>query len=296
MLHRSLHSLTPKVWAALEVIQQCLERGEQTLVFAPFHDPLDTLARYLREAGVAFGQMDGRTAPARRGTLSRQFQRGEFPVILGSEACAEGHDWPQARNALLLAYSWSPDKIKQFLDRIWRIVSREDINVYLLVTEGTIDERMADLHEEKCDAMELVLDGELMADDAQELSMADLMDFAAVHYDAEARTVDEEHLAREWPKLRATLQAVAGKWKLRGEEMPKVKCPMPKVEKPVLTILPPPDTRPPSLAPLTSQNIILLPPTMAPAILRSTLSVLPSPRVSSAVQYALRRMKRQRWE
>ena len=138
-----------------------------------------------------------------------------------------------------IAYSWSPDKIKQFLDRIWRIDSREDINIYMIVTEGTIDERMADLHEEKCNAMDLVLDGEPLAEDVQELSMADLMDFAAAHYDPAAKTIDEEHLDREWPKLRATLGTVAGGWKLKGsEQKAEVKT------APVLTILPLPEIRP----------------------------------------------------
>jgi len=113
--------------------------------------------------------MSSRTSGGTRGRptrlaldLSRQNHRKAraFPVVLGSEACAEGHDWPQARHAILMSYSWSPDKIQQFLNRIWRINSPEDIDVWLITCDGTIDERMADLDEEKRDAAELVLDGE----------------------------------------------------------------------------------------------------------------------------------------
>ena len=207
-MHRSNYSLTPKLWTALDLVRQFLELGEQAVVFSSFRDPLDRLASRLHEAGVLAQVMDGRSAPAVRAQLSARFQRREVPLLLcGMDSCAEGHSWPQCRYVILLAYSWAADKVKQSLDRIYRINSTRDVHVYVILCENSVDLRLAELDNEKADSSELVLDGELVLEPCQELNLLDLLEGVSRDYDPEAATVDEASLEARWPALREALRS-----------------------------------------------------------------------------------------
>jgi len=86
-----------------------------------------------------------------------------------------GHSFHRCNNVILFAYSWAYDKFKQFLDRVHRLNSEKPINVYVVFCEGTIDQRLESLTDEKGNAADLVLDGALMGERAEEVNFAELL-------------------------------------------------------------------------------------------------------------------------
>jgi hypothetical protein len=226
---------TPKIATVLELIGQCLERGEQVLVGAAFRDCLDAVAARLTQAGVPFVVLDGRANPKRRGELSRAFELGEVPVALGGvESMAEGHDFWRCRNAILCSYPWAMDKAIQFVNRIWRLASRDPVNVWHIIADGTMDRRHEVDIQEKSSAAELVLDGRLVTKGAEETSLAELLRTAQREFDGNTKTVCERKLAAEWPALKLRLAAARVDWKLAVPTVqPEVEAPAPAIILPV---------------------------------------------------------------
>ena len=220
--HRSPHSYTPKMATTLQLLQEILDRGEQAVVFSAFNDPLDTLARRLREAGVRHLTLDGRTSQKRRGDASAVFKRGRYqaaegdpaiPVLLaGVECMAEGHSWHLANNVILIAYSWAYDKFIQALNRVHRMTSPRPVNVYVVIANGTIDRKLEALIGEKGDAAELVLDGQLLGERQEEVNLAELLNIARREFNAEDNTIDEARLEQDWPNLCKRLHAAQQQW------------------------------------------------------------------------------------
>lgn len=214
----------PKMAAALKLIQQILARGEQVILFSPFHDPLDTLERLLNEAGVRHLKMDGRTTPARRGERAGLFQLGpprsgqsqgpaRIPVLLAGVDCmAEGHSFPLCRNAIQYSYPWALDKVIQSEDRIHRLDSEKPVQTWRLICEGSVDRKMESQIDEKSDASEMILDGHLLGENPAEMNLAELLDCAAKEFDPESQTIDESILLEEWPSLKAGLAAAMATW------------------------------------------------------------------------------------
>ena len=203
----------PKLHAALKLIHQCLARGEQAVVFSAFHDSLDVLAARLDEAGVKHCLLDGRTSQKKRAAAAREFKRGpaqsQFPVMLaGVECMAEGHSFHLCNNVILMCYSWAYDKFEQAINRVHRLNSVRDVNVYPIICEGSIDRKLEAMIQEKANAAELVLDGSLQDENSTEVNLAELLDTARKEFrngNTVKSVIDERELEREWPPLRSQL-------------------------------------------------------------------------------------------
>ncbi len=227
----------PKMAATMTLIEQVLRQGKQVIVFSPFHDPLDEIARRLRDAFVSVEVLDGRMSQAKRGAAALRFKKRLFPVLLASNECmAEGHSFPNCSFVIQYAYPWALDKVLQSEDRAHRINSVEDLQVYRLITEGSIDPKMESQIDEKADAAELVLDGHLLGERPEEVNLAELLQVAAREFDEKSKTIDESTLESEWPALRERLKEAAREWTLGTSE---IRTPKPTAQAPAAPVLTP---------------------------------------------------------
>ena len=221
--HRAANPYVPKLAATLELIREILERQEQVVVFSAFNDPLDFLSGLLRDARVPHLQLDGRTGQQKRGVLAAQFKAGReaagdlswngMPVLLaGVECMAEGHSFHLCNNVILIAYSWAYDKFKQALDRVHRLNSEKPVNVYVVICNGTVDRKLESLVQEKTDSVELALDGRLIGERTEDVSLAELLAVARAEFDPGTVSVDEAAIQAAWPALRQQLRTAALAW------------------------------------------------------------------------------------
>jgi SNF2 family DNA or RNA helicase len=232
-MYASRYTYIPKLHSTLKLIDQILARGEQVVVFSAFHDSLDALSARLQAAGVKHAVLDGRTSQKKRGRIAGLFKSGprkahdrrpgeapsEYPVLLaGVECMAEGHSFHRCNNVILMCYSWAYDKFEQAINRVHRLNSLWDVNVYPVICEGSIDRKLEALIQEKGEAAELVLDGKLALEQTSEVNMAELLHVARMEFAENGKgrfqVVDEAELEKEWPALQRSLSVAAKRWVL----------------------------------------------------------------------------------
>jgi hypothetical protein len=199
----------PKLATALTIIADCVGRGEQVLVASDFRAPNDAIAARLRDARIPYVLMDGRTNPTGRADMAEAFKGGEIPVVMiGLKSGAEGHSYPRCNNLILLNYSWELKKLPQVIGRARRINSEKDLNVWSLVSQGTVENRMAQLIlDEKNVAAELVLDGIWPTAELAMHSAAGWLDLAKRDYRLNLLTHNEQAIGERWHLLKERLQA-----------------------------------------------------------------------------------------
>lgn len=215
-LWRSDTDYTPKAAACLQIIEQCLRRNEQVIVFSALHEPLDLLSGRLTQAGVPHDVLDGRTSAAKRGAAAAEFQKGlaqgAKPVMLaGLQAMGEGNSFPLACNVVIYSYHWALDLFEQAINRCHRLNSVKDVNVYAIICQGTIERKLECSIDDKSSAAELSLDGKLLGEDSAELNLRELLKLAAEEFRTASEPIAESDLEKNWPDLRAALAEAWGK-------------------------------------------------------------------------------------
>jgi superfamily II DNA or RNA helicase len=144
----------------------------KALVFSQFTDFLKLLAERLDVAGLSYQYLDGSTPAAERGKRVAAFQRGEGELFLISlKAGGFGLNLTAADYVLIVDPWWNPAAEDQALGRAHRIGQLRPVTVYRLVTAGSIEERIVELHRDKRLLADGVLEGQ---DSTAPLAAADL--------------------------------------------------------------------------------------------------------------------------
>jgi len=122
---------------------------------------------------VSFRWLTGASSEAERQREVAAFQGGEGDVFLISlGAGGTGLNLTAATYVFHLDPWWNPAKEDQASDRAHRIGQTQPVTVYRIVAEGTIEERILDLHAEKRELADALLSG---ADGAARISHDELV-------------------------------------------------------------------------------------------------------------------------
>jgi SNF2 family DNA or RNA helicase len=94
----------------------------------------------------------------RRERMVADFQDGRTPVLLLSlKAAGVGLNLTRATHVIHFARWWNPAAEDQATDRAYRIGQTRAVQVHRLICEGTLEERIARLLEQKRDLAEAVV-------------------------------------------------------------------------------------------------------------------------------------------
>jgi len=133
----------------------------KALVFSQFTDFLKLLAERLQSAGIAYQYLDGSTPAAERTKRVDAFQRGEGDLFLISlKAGGFGLNLTAADYVIITDPWWNPAAEDQAMGRAHRIGQQRPVTVYRLVTAGSIEERIVELHHSKRQLADSVLEGQ----------------------------------------------------------------------------------------------------------------------------------------
>ncbi|MCX8086478.1 MAG: SNF2 family helicase [Rhodocyclaceae bacterium] len=139
-----------KVRAFAELAQELSANGHKALVFSQFVDFLALLRAPLEEAGIPYQYLDGATPPEERTRRVAAFQAGEGDLFLISlKAGGFGLNLTAADYVVITDPWWNPAAEDQAMGRAHRIGQQRPVTVYRLVSQGTLEERIIELHHEK---------------------------------------------------------------------------------------------------------------------------------------------------
>lgn len=131
-------------------LNRALANGKRILIFSQFTQMLEIIDEYLKEIGVDSFRLTGKTNKLKRQDQVDDFNAGEKAVFLISlRAGGVGINLTGADTIFLYDLWWNPAVEEQAIGRAHRIGQQKDVQVYRFITEGTIEERIAELQTEK---------------------------------------------------------------------------------------------------------------------------------------------------
>ena len=88
-----------------------------------------------------------------------EFNNSDRPLVVSLYAGAEGMNLQTARIAVFVELPWTPGKLLQAEDRIHRIGQENCVDIYYLLAEGTVEEKMMATIQRKQEIISNALDG-----------------------------------------------------------------------------------------------------------------------------------------
>jgi superfamily II DNA or RNA helicase len=157
-----------------ELVDTIRAEGGGLLVFTQYVAMARLLDRHLGERGVPTQLLHGGTPVRQRDELVRQFQEAAEPPVflLSLKAAGTGLNLTRADHVVHYDRWWNPAVEAQATDRAYRIGQDRPVQVHRLITEGTLEDRIAALLESKKELADAVL-GERAAE-LTELTDAEL--------------------------------------------------------------------------------------------------------------------------
>ncbi len=149
-----------KLAALEELLWTLLEEGESALVFSQYVEMGALIERRLAQLGIATVFLHGSLSARRREELVTTFQSGAVPVfVLSLKAGGVGLNLTRASQVIHYDRWWNPAVEDQATDRAHRIGQDRPVQVHRLVAEGTLEDRIAEMLENKRELAEAVVGG-----------------------------------------------------------------------------------------------------------------------------------------
>ena len=143
-----------------DLLSQIAEGNHRVLIFSQFRGMLDRIEKELPQLGLTSFKITGSTPSQERQEMTKAFNQGERDVFLISlKAGGVGLNLTGADTVILVDLWWNPAVESQAIGRAHRMGQEQAVEVYRLVTRGTIEEKIQELQEEKKNLVSEVLDG-----------------------------------------------------------------------------------------------------------------------------------------
>ncbi len=145
-----------KMELLFELIPEMIAEGRRILLFSQFTSMLGLIQKRLEEEAIPFVKLTGRTR--NRDAVVKRFQNQEVPLFLISlKAGGVGLNLTQADTVIHYDPWWNPAVEAQATDRAYRIGQDQPVFVYKLITQGSIEERIVAMQEDKKELVEGLL-------------------------------------------------------------------------------------------------------------------------------------------
>eukprot|EP00227_Mantoniella_beaufortii_P012046 CAMPEP_0197588466 /NCGR_PEP_ID=MMETSP1326-20131121/9742_1 /TAXON_ID=1155430 /ORGANISM="Genus nov. species nov., Strain RCC2288" /LENGTH=115 /DNA_ID=CAMNT_0043153295 /DNA_START=21 /DNA_END=365 /DNA_ORIENTATION=- len=112
--------------------------------------------------GVTWLRLDGSVPPTQRFDVVRKFNADPSidVLLLTTHVGGLGLNLTSADTVVFLEHDWNPQKDLQAMDRAHRLGQRRTVNVYRLLTRGTLEEKIMSLQRFKLDVANAVINSE----------------------------------------------------------------------------------------------------------------------------------------
>ncbi len=140
-----------------ELLSESLDSGQKVVVYSQFVAMIRIIEKFLHDSGVGFVTLTG--ASRKRGDIISRFNEDpNIRIYVGSlRAGGAGIDLIAASVVIHYDRWWNAAKEDQATDRVHRIGQKRGVQVFKLVTEGTLEEKISAIIEKKRELMESVV-------------------------------------------------------------------------------------------------------------------------------------------
>ena len=132
-----------------ELLAEALDSGQKVVVYSQYLGMIEIISRHLTQSGIDHVTLTGKSR--NRGKLIERFNNDDdCRVFIGSlKAGGIGIDLVAASVVIHYDRWWNAAKEDQATDRVHRIGQRRGVQVFKLVTYGTLEEKIAALIDKK---------------------------------------------------------------------------------------------------------------------------------------------------
>ncbi len=209
----------PGFSSKLERLQELLEElaaedDRKIVLFSEWTTMLTLIEEQITRLKLDYVRLDGSVPQKKRQQLVHQFQRDPTcRVFLTTNAGSTGLNLQAANTVINVDLPWNPAVLEQRIARAHRMGQKNPVQVYLLVTEGTIEEKLLATLSAKHDLALAALD---MESNVREVALASGIEELKQRQQQEA-----ERLARRSRVAEAGGQLVAAAFAFLGEMIPQ---------------------------------------------------------------------------
>ncbi|MFD7688389.1 DEAD/DEAH box helicase [Streptomyces sp. NPDC059781] len=160
-----------------ELLDTLLAEDGSALVFTQYVGMARLITAHLAERAVPVELLHGGTPVAEREHMVDRFQSGATPVlVLSLKAAGTGLNLTRAGHVVHFDRWWNPAVEEQATDRAYRIGQTQPVQVHRLVTEGTVEDRIAEMLESKRALADAILgSGEAALTELSDRDLSDLV-------------------------------------------------------------------------------------------------------------------------
>lgn len=164
MLYENYGEISCKVETCMELIHQAMSGNHKVLLFSQFTSVFPILEKRLMQEKIPYYELTGQTSKEKRMQLTEQFNSGDVPIFLISlKAGGTGLNLTAASIVIHFDPWWNLAAQNQSTDRAHRIGQEQQVTVFKLIAQNTIEEKIVKLQQEKEKLASQILDGEGMA-------------------------------------------------------------------------------------------------------------------------------------
>jgi SWI/SNF-related matrix-associated actin-dependent regulator of chromatin subfamily A3 len=141
-----------KVNALLSILRaSAQDPANKTIIFSQWTSFLDVLQPHLTASGFVYTRIDGSMTAVQRDAALETFDTSpETTIMLASlSVCSVGLNLVAANQVILSDSWWAPAIEDQAVDRVHRLGQKRETKVFRLVVEGSIEERVLGIQEDK---------------------------------------------------------------------------------------------------------------------------------------------------
>jgi SNF2 family DNA or RNA helicase len=141
-----------------ELLAESLQSGQKVVIYSQFLKMIQIMEKYFTHEGIDFVSLTGRTTN-REKVITRFNDDPHCRVFVGSlKAGGVGIDLVAASVVIHYDRWWNAAKEDQATDRVHRIGQKRGVQVFKLVTEGTLEEKIAAIIAKKRNLMDSVIE------------------------------------------------------------------------------------------------------------------------------------------
>ncbi|MGW5331444.1 SNF2-related protein [Streptomyces bauhiniae] len=160
-----------------ELLDTVLAEDGSVLVFTQYVGMARLITAHLADRAIPVDLLHGGTPVPERERMVDRFQSGGTPVlVLSLKAAGTGLNLTRAGHVVHFDRWWNPAVEEQATDRAYRIGQTQPVQVHRLVTEGTVEDRIAEMLTAKRALADAILDsGEAALTELTDRELTDLV-------------------------------------------------------------------------------------------------------------------------